>query len=118
MTNYTDYKTDSKGNVIFENGDIVTVSGDEEIQQRARNNLSVHLKSWSFDESLGVDYQGIIFNREFTQADRINEIKRVLIETEGISNIISIVEKKGTDRQFMYEIECKTDNNGTIGVTA
>jgi len=117
MTNYKDYKTDSKGNIVFENGDIVIVSGDDEIAQRARNNLSVHLKSWSFDESLGVDYQGIIFNRQSTQADRINEIKRVLIETEGISNIKSIVEKRGIDRDLMYETEATTDNNGTIGVT-
>lgn len=117
MTNYVDFKTDDNGNYVLENGDLVMISGDEEIGQRARNNVKLFLGTWIYDTTKGTDYINIIFAKKSTPQQRIKEITRVLLDTEGINSIVSIEESRGIDiNTLKHKIKARTDNGTIIGV--
>lgn len=117
MTNYVDYKINDSGQYVFDKGDYVLVSGDDEYKQRLIGNLKTFLSEWFADTTQGMDYIGVLFNKLSTKQARIKEVSRVITETEGTKKIISIDETVQKDiRKANMKIKVLSENNNIIEV--
>jgi hypothetical protein len=70
------------------NGDFLTTNKRlEDIAQLLTNRLQTFLGEVPTNLGKGVDYHGIIFDKFATQQTKINELVRVILETDGVTGI-------------------------------
>lgn len=76
-----DIQLDADGNFLL------TKTRIADIGQLLINRLQTFLGEVPTDLSKGVDYHGIIFAEFLTEQSKINELVRVIIETDGVNGI-------------------------------
>jgi hypothetical protein len=74
------------GDILIENGDLVLVSGEDELRQAVAVSLRTWTDEWFLDHREGADYPGRIFGRT-DPAIRDAEIRRVLRSVDGMVTI-------------------------------
>lgn len=84
-----DIKVDDNDNIVIENGDIAIVKDAEEVEQSLKIRLKMWLGEWFLDESLGLDFLGKIFKKNYSKQDIDNEIKKVILGTFGVVRILA-----------------------------
>jgi len=76
-----DIQLDADGNFL------ITKSRISDIAQLLINRLQTFLGEVPTNVAKGVNYHGIIFDEFLTQQSKINELVRVIIETDGVEGI-------------------------------
>jgi hypothetical protein len=76
-----DIQLDADGNFL------TTKTRIKDIAQLIVNRLQTFLGEIPTNLAKGVDYHGIIFDEFLTQQSKINELVRVIVETDGVEGI-------------------------------
>lgn len=117
-----DFKIDlTTLNLVIENGDFVLVKDNDEIAQSLRIRLNMALGNWFLDNRIGLDFFGIIFNKNSSEDQIRREIRRVITETVGVISILKYTQEirrlndKG-ERKLIFNFTVSTvyDKNITI----
>lgn len=96
------------------NGNFKSVSGIQAIAQLLTCKLQTFLGEIPTNLDLGVDYHGIIFNDFLIQQSKINELVRVILQTEGVQSIQDFsIAPNPPEGQIGYDFSIVTDA-GTI----
>jgi hypothetical protein len=92
-----DFKIDfTTNNLSIENGDFVLVKDADEVAQSLRIRLKMALGEWFLDNRIGTDYFGKIFKKGATDEDISTELRRVILETQGVKAILSYSQSRNT----------------------
>lgn len=83
----TDIKL-KNNDILFEDNDIVLISGDEETAQRLNIKLVALLNDWFLDINYGTDWRGLLSNRATKSLIDVT-IKRIILSDEGVKSISS-----------------------------
>jgi hypothetical protein len=79
-------------NLAIENGDLVIVENLEEIVQSLYIRLNLLIGTWFLDGRIGIDLFGKVLGKigaDVTLQTAEKEIRRVILETEGVKSITS-----------------------------
>ena len=99
-------RLDANGDMCFGHGDSDWLTDADAVAQVVYTTLKLTLGAWFLDTSLGVAWQQqpvgqpAIIGRQFDQAFAESELKRVVLETEGVSEISSF--------DFSYDSTART----------
>lgn len=81
-----------------------------EIKQKCNNNLKTILSEVFIDNTIGVDWFGILLSEDTTMQDKINEISKNILNIDGVLSIqnISYQQDKNT-REITFIIDVLTE---------
>ena len=98
--------------LLFENGDLVLVSGEERIVQQVKVGLKILKGDWFLDYRKGIDY----FNGLKAYSDVLKaEIKQAIKEVNGVENVLNYTfVKKGQEFSVSATLSI---NNKLIGIS-
>lgn len=85
----TDYNFDNQGNFVNVDGDYTRVTQAEEVAQHANFRLLIIKGESAYDETLGVDWFGVMFPTEVDITVKLAEIRGVILGTPGINSLIN-----------------------------
>jgi hypothetical protein len=85
----TDFKIDDDGNLIKQNGDLVLVSGKDEIAQRLTSRFKTFYTEWQYDRRLGFPTVGAggMFDNGTPLVFRLAMLRKYVLDTDGIMAI-------------------------------
>jgi len=85
----TDIKIDNFGNPVKVNGDLVLISGKEEIAQRLKSRFATFYTSWRYDRRLGFPTVGAggMFDNGTPLTFRLAMCRKYITDTKGILGI-------------------------------
>jgi len=85
----TDFKIDDDGNLVKQNGDLVLVSGKEEIAQRLTSRFKTFYTEWTYDRRLGFPTvgKGGMFDNGTPLVLRLAMLRKYVLDTKGITAI-------------------------------
>jgi len=85
----TDIKIDNYGNPVTENGDLVLVSGREEIAQRIKSRFRTMYRGWSYDTRLGFPTvgKGGMYDNGTPLFVRLAMLRKYIKDTKGVLSI-------------------------------
>lgn len=85
----TDFKIDENGDIVTRNGDIVLVSGKDEIAQRITSRFRTAYREWVYDKRLGFPTvgQGSMFDNGTPLFVRLAMIRKYIKDTAGVTAI-------------------------------
>lgn len=93
MATYTDYKLDSNGDYVIENGAFVFVEDREVILQNVETALNLYKKDWFLNFDEGITYydndDGLFGTRAVTVRQEA-EITNIILNVEGVELLESI----------------------------
>lgn len=76
--------------LVFENGSLSTISGDEEIRQKVEFVLRTQLGEWSFDTAFGVPYLEEILIKDFDLDQIKARLTAILAAVEGVTEVTEL----------------------------
>lgn len=79
-----------EGDIIFQNGRPVVLTGNECLRQRLINSLKLDRGGWFFDPDKGIPWMDIYNNKNVTERLVRSHIQRVLQEDKEIVKVNSI----------------------------
>jgi hypothetical protein len=83
-----DFKSDSDGEWVIENGDFATVADAEAVPQGIRIRVGMFLGECYLDESIGVDYIDSVFIKNADPLLVRSLIERAISGTPDVTNVI------------------------------
>jgi hypothetical protein len=83
-----DFKSDSDGEWVVEDGDFATVADAEAVPQGIRIRVGMFLGECYLDESIGVDYIDSVFIKQFDPLLVRSLIERAISGTPDVTNVI------------------------------
>ena len=85
----TDFKIDSDGNLVMKNGDLVLVSGVDEIAQRLHSRFRTAYNEWKFDRRIGFPTagKGGMFDNTTPLIFRLAMLRKYVLDTAGMVSI-------------------------------
>jgi hypothetical protein len=85
----TDFKLNAAGDIELDaNGEVVLVSGAEEVAQKVRLRLSINKGEYFLDPDLGISYREVILVHSPNQALISAEVQREILKTQGVNRIL------------------------------
>lgn len=90
-----DLRLDEAGDLALESGDLVTVSGVEEIAQRLRIRLRLFRGEWLLDEAAGVPYWEQILGHKLSRAALLTIIRDQILACPGVLDVLSLDASQG-----------------------
>lgn len=81
---------ESTGELVRTNGQLVRVSGEDEVLQHVRIRLRLFREEVPLNLSLGMQYVGIIFKAGSTESAIEGEFRSQILETPGVSSITDL----------------------------
>lgn len=105
-----DFKSDSDGEWVVENGDFATVADADAVPQGIRIRVGMFLGECYLDESIGVDYIDSIFIKNFDPLLVRSLIERAVSGTPDVTNVIGaqLVKESGTSRAYSISYTADT----------
>jgi len=102
--------------LVFDRLNFQLIDGKDELVQRLTTRLLVFLGEWWADITKGVPYVEDILVKNPAYDTIASDIKRVILETQGISKILSfnIVDKDVLARAITISFECLSDDGQTL----
>lgn len=83
-----DFSFDSLGNFVNVDGDYQEVEGAEEVVQLVNFRLLIIKGESAYDTTLGVDWFGVMFPTGTSLAQKLTEIRGVILGTPGINSLL------------------------------
>lgn len=98
--------------LIFDNLTFAMTSGKDELVQRLTTRLLVFLGEWWKDVNLGVPYKEDVLIKNPLYDTIATDIKQTILETKGISKILSfrIDDTDGVQRSITISFDCQGDD--------
>jgi hypothetical protein len=116
-----DFKSDSDGEWVIEDGDFASVADGEAVPQGIRIRVGMFLGECYLDESVGVDYIDSIFVKNPDPLLVRSIIERAISRTPDVTNVVGaqLVKVDSRDYSIAYAadtIYSDTPISGQIGV--
>jgi hypothetical protein len=85
----TDFKIDDNGDLVKRNGDLVLVSGKEEIAQRLKSRFKTFYREWVYDTRRGFPTvgKGGMFDSSTPLIFRLAMLRKYILDTAGIISV-------------------------------
>jgi hypothetical protein len=83
----SDLKTEDN-DLIFENNDLIIVTGQQETKQRLEQRLQTFLGEWFLDTSIGVPYYQDILKKNPDTTLVTGTLKSVITQTPGVTDLL------------------------------
>lgn len=111
----TDLALDERGDVIIENDDIITVTGDSLIAQQVRSVLRTNLQEWFFDWDQGIDFGNLLGKGVNEELVRF-EIERGLAQVDAALTITDFALTVDSARRLAkVRFTARTESGEEIG---
>lgn len=106
-----DLKLDSDWELVIENHDLATVSGIDAIEQNLGQRLKTFLGEYFLDSRIGLPYFQEIFKKKFDPIVVDTVIKREIINTDGIIELMQFkLELETVSRELFVDFDVLTTN--------
>jgi len=104
--------------LIFENLTFKMISAKDELIQRLVTRLLVFLGEWWLNVNLGIDYMNDILIKAPYYETIASDFKRVILQTDGISKILSfsINDINNQRRAINISFDCQSDDGEILEV--
>jgi len=114
-----DLQLDTDRDLVFEDGDLATVDGLDELKQRMMIALQTGLGEWAWDTSAGLAYMAIR-NASASRGEALAaaEVRRVLLAIDGIQSIQEVSVSRDTGSRHLTVRALVRTVYGTTEVTA
>lgn len=117
-----DLQLDHEGDLAFHRGDLVTVSGADEIAQRLRIRLRLFLGEWFLDEGAGVPYWQRILGAKISKPALLSIFREQILACPGVSEVTAIDADMGAGARnarlsFTVSTEAGEEVSDSIEVT-
>jgi hypothetical protein len=117
-----DFKSDSSGEWVVEDGDFATVADADAVPQGIRIRVGMFLGECYLDESIGVDYIDSVFIKNADPLLVRSLIERAISGTPDVTNVIGaqLVNEGGRAYSISYAVDTVYSDEtvaGQIGVT-
>jgi hypothetical protein len=104
----TDYPG-SSWDLLYEGGDLVTISDDDEIKQSLKVALQTGLGEWAFDTAAGVAYRGGWRTRPINNVLIQADVRRVCLGVAGVVRVTAVeVTADSLTREAVVAVEVQT----------
>ncbi len=91
------------GDLVFENGDLQVIDGDEELEQSLKICTSTNKEEWFLDPEFGLDFF-IILGRNPSESVLRNEILRALSNDPRVDTIENLsIDRSGRNMKVFYK---------------
>jgi len=114
-TYYDDFSLTSPGypgsawDLLYEGGDLVTISDDDEIKQSLKVALQTGLGEWAFDIAAGVAYRGGWRTRPINNVLIQADVRRVCLGVAGVVRVTAVeIAADSLTREAVVAVEVQT----------
>ena len=108
MATLATYLLDNTGDLDISDGTFTVVEDEDAIKEQLTIRLNEFINDWFLDLNEGVDYFGEVFGkREITDTVE-DQFKLVILDTQGVTGLISIDFDLQTDRQLAINFVVST----------
>jgi len=102
-------KLDDTGDLAYENGQLLTVDGIDEVVQACGVAYDTRLGEWAYDTEAGVAFLEIIRRPGATDQEIIAELRRVGSRIPGVDEVREVVlTRESTTRELTADITIAT----------
>lgn len=107
-----DLALDQDGDLAFSGGDLVLITGAEEVAQRIRIRLRLFRGEWFLDEGAGVPYFERILGAKLGRQGLVSIVREELRRVQGVASIESLsAEIEGRRARITFRV---TTNAGEV----
>lgn len=101
---------------ISETGQLVFVSGPDEVKQHIRSRLRFFLGDWFLDQRQGFPYFRDVFIKNPDRQSIVSSLRRTIRETPGVSEVDELVLEIDDDRSARVSFRAILDGEGEPAV--
>ncbi|MGY4689354.1 hypothetical protein [Salibacterium sp. K-3] len=107
-------KVDRTGDLVMENGDLVEVSGKDEVVQNFRDLLKINKNEWFLDPSQGFDFR-VKRGKNVDEEEVRDAIEDVVDQADGVDSVenIQMDDTERKDRHMTLRFTVVLENGDT-----
>lgn len=106
-----DIKIHDNKDIDFEGGNLVWVEGFSEVSQKIRLHLRIALGEWFLDPTLGFDYFGVVFKKQWEEGEIKGAVYEALEDIDEIDEIEKIeLDFDNIERKMTINLAIKLEN--------
>lgn len=109
---------DDNGDIAIGKNKMSLVSGDDEIEQRVVQNLRTFFTEWFLDQTIGVPWFQIIFEKGVPDVLKEDTIKQEILKVDGVAQLTRFdpIDFDGATRVANLSFEVLTVNQQRINI--
>jgi len=108
MATLLTYALDNTGDLDISGGTFTVVEDEEAIREQLTIRLNEFVNDWFLDLNEGVDYFGEVFGQRTITDTVEDQFKLVILDTQGVTGLISITFDLQSDRLLVIEFVVST----------
>lgn len=108
MATLATYLLDNTGDLDITGGTFSVVEDEDAIKEQLTVRLNEFLNDWFLDLDEGVDYFGEVFGQRTITDTVEDQFKLVILDTQGVTGLVSIDFNLQSDRQLVINFVCST----------
>ena len=110
-----DLALDQNGDLALSGGDLVLITGAEEVAQRIRIRLRLFLGEWFLAPEEGMPYWQRILGHRITRPALLSIFRQAIQDTEGVASIESLsADVDGARRSVRISFRVTTDTGAVV----